>query len=88
MATETQQRTTPPPGGRAVVYTHPECGYCDRLKDDLRAKKVPFEEIDVSKHPEKWADVKKLAGEKITPVMVTAQGEVQVGYRGFGCNFD
>ena len=88
MTSNTPQRQPPPPGGKAVVYTHPECGYCGLLKDELRAQGTPFEEIDVSKRPEFWAEVQRLAGEKMAPVMVKADGEVQLGYRGFGCNFD
>ncbi len=82
--------TEPPPtGGKAVIYTHPTCGYCDLLKDDVKAKGIDFDEIDVSKQPEYWAEVERLSGgDRITPVMVTAQGEVEIGYKGIGCNYN
>lgn len=73
----------------AVVYTHPTCGYCDLLKDDLRKDSVVYEEVDVSKQPEMWAEVERLSGgDKITPVMVTADGTVEVGYKGIGCVYN
>lgn len=73
----------------AVVYTHRTCGYCDLLKDDLRKDSVAYEEVDVSKQPEMWAEVERLSGgDKITPVMVTADGTVEVGYKGIGCVYN
>ncbi|MBT4943437.1 MAG: hypothetical protein HON31_05460, partial [Chloroflexi bacterium] len=52
-------------------------------KDD-----IAYREIDVSKEPEKWVEVERLSGgDKITPVMVTASGEVEIGYKGIGCNY-
>ena len=72
----------------AIVYTHPTCGYCDLLKDDLRANSVAYEEVDVSKQPDMWAEVERLSGgDRITPVMVTADGDVEIGYKGIGCNY-
>ena len=82
--------TEPPAAdGVAIVYTHPTCGYCDLLKEDLIKEGVPFREIDVSKEPDKWAEVERLSGgDKITPVMVKASGEVEIGYKGIGCNYN
>jgi hypothetical protein len=38
--------------------------------------------------PEAWSEVERLTGgDKITPVTVMADGEVQVGYKGIGCNY-
>lgn len=72
----------------AIVYTHPTCGYCDLLKDDLRANRVAYEEVDVSKQPDKWDEVERLSGgDRITPVMVTVDGDVEIGYKGIGCNY-
>ncbi len=73
----------------AIVYTHPTCGYCDLLKSDLRSNGVSYEEVDVSKHPEMWGEVERLSGgDRITPVLVTAEGEVEIGYKGIGCNYN
>ena len=74
---------------KAIVYTHPTCGYCDLLKDDLRANGTQYDEVDVSKQPDTWQEVERLSGgDKITPVMVTADGDVEIGYKGIGCNYN
>ena len=58
------------------------------MKEDLVSDNIEFREIDVSKEPEKWSEVERLSGgDKITPVMVTASGEVEIGYKGIGCNY-
>ena len=82
-------KTEPPTAdGLAIVYTHPTCGYCDLLKEDLTKDNIAYREIDVSKQPEKWTEVERLSGgDKITPVMVTAKGQVEIGYKGIGCNY-
>lgn len=78
-----------PASGKAIVYTHPECGYCSLLKEDLDKKGVEYDEIDVSKQPDYWVEIERLSGgDRITPVTVTADGEVQIGYNGIGCNFN
>lgn len=81
--------TKEPTRDMAIVYTHPTCGYCDLLKDDLRTNGVQYEEVDVSKQPDMWAEVERLSGgDKVTPVMVTAGGDVEIGYKGIGCNYN
>ncbi len=77
-----------PARAKTLVYTHPTCGYCDLLKDDLKSQGVIFEEIDVSRHPDQWREVERLSGgDRITPVMVAADGSVEIGYKGIGCNY-
>ena len=73
----------------ALVFTHPTCGYCDLLKDDLKQHGTQYEEIDVSKRPDQWTEVERLSGgDRITPVMITADGDVEIGYKGIGCNYN
>ena len=82
-------RKREPKRDKAVVYTHPTCGYCDLLKEDLQTKGVVYEEVNVSLKPEYWAEVERLTGgDRITPVMVTADGDIEVGYNGIGCNYN
>ena len=71
-----------------IIYSPPTCGYCDLLKEDLVDKEIEFNEIDVSKNPEKWSDVENLSGgDRITPLLVKPDGTVEVGYKGIGCNY-
>jgi len=64
-----------------VVYSHPDCNYSDALKDELNELGITFEEIDLSREPDKWAIVEELSGgERITPVMVTGD-VVEVGFQ-------
>ena len=80
--------TKEPTRAKALVYTHPTCGYCDMLKSDLANQGLEFDEIDVSKQPDMWGEVERLSGgDRITPVLVTADGEVEIGYKGIGCNY-
>ena len=73
---------------KAVMYTHPECGYCSLLKEELARDGVDYDEIDVSKQPDKWAEVQKLTGgDKITPVTLMPDGTVRIGFKGIGCAF-
>ncbi|MBC62968.1 MAG: NrdH-redoxin [Chloroflexi bacterium] len=71
-----------------IIYTHPTCGYCDLLKEDLQSQNQSFEELDVSLNPELWKEVEKLSGgDRITPVLVRTDGTVEIGYKGIGCNY-
>ena len=69
---------------KLVVYSHPECGYSDALKEELDAAGTAYEEIDLKLHPAEWAKLEGLTGgERITPV--TVEGElVTVGFHGVG----
>ena len=67
-----------------TLYTHPECGYSDALKEELDEAGTAYDEIDLSVRPEAWADLKKLTGgERITPVLVEGDA-VSVGFHGVG----
>lgn len=73
---------------RAVVYTHPQCGYCTLLKEDLEEQGIKYEEIDVSRDPSKWSEVEHLTGgDRISPVTLYPDGRVEIGYNGIGCNY-
>ena len=83
----TRARHTPQERNLAAnvtLYTHPECGYSDALKEELDEAGTAYDEIDLSRRPEAWADLEKLTdGERITPVMVE-DGVVSVGFHGVG----
>lgn len=67
-----------------IIYTHPECDYSGSLKKELDSLGAGYDEIDLSLHPEAWAELEKLTGgERITPVSV--EGElVTIGFHGVG----
>ena len=62
-----------------TIYTKSWCPYCHAAKDLLAKKKVPFEEIDVSKG-EAQAAMAKRAGRSTVPQIFI--GEKHVG----GCD--
>ena len=67
-----------------LMYTHPDCSYSDALKAEFDSEGRAYDEIDLSRRPEAWADLEKLTGgERITPVTVES-GEVSVGFHGVG----
>ncbi len=67
-----------------VLYTHPDCGYSTKARDELAQNEIEFTEIDLSMKPEAWAEVERLTGgERITPV--TVEGDlVTIGFNGMG----
>ena len=69
---------------KVILYTHPDCAYSSALKEEMDEAGAVYDEIDLSIHPEAWADLEKLTdGERITPVLV--EGEtVSVGFHGVG----
>jgi len=67
-----------------TLYTHPECGYSDALKEELDEAGTAYQEIDLAVRPEAWAELEKLTGgERITPVLVEGEA-VSVGFHGVG----
>jgi glutaredoxin 3 len=46
---------------RVVIYTTSYCPYCTGAKALLRSKNVEFEEIDVTDHPAKRAEMEQLS---------------------------
>ena len=67
-----------------LMYTHPDCSYSNALKAEFDSEGRAYDEIDLSRRPEAWADLEKLTGgERITPVTVES-GEVSVGFHGVG----
>ena len=72
---------------KSIIYTHPECGYCPMVVEDLVKAGAEYEEIDLSRNPEAWAEVEKISGGRTVPVLVSPDGSIEVGYHGIGCAF-
>jgi glutaredoxin len=71
---------------KVVVYTTHGCGYTDMLTEQLGKEGVAWEEVNLSLNPSRWEEVLPLTdGERITPVMIGTDGEVTIGFNGFGC---
>jgi glutaredoxin 3 len=52
---------------KIVVYTTQVCPYCVRAKALLRAKRVEFEEIDVSREPRLQEEARQRSGRRTVP---------------------
>ena len=52
---------------RVVIYTTSWCPYCSGAKNLLRAKKIEFEEIDVTRDPERRAEMERLSARRTVP---------------------
>ena len=59
-----------------TVYTMPNCGPCMSTKHALRAKGIPFTEVDLSTDPAAQARVAEW-GYRKAPIVETPQGHWQ-----------
>lgn len=52
---------------KVVIYTTDWCPYCKGAKQLLQAKKVDFEEIDVTDDPARRAEMERLSQRRTVP---------------------
>ena len=68
---------------KITIYTTPACPYCQQAMDYFRDKKLPFEEIDVSRDQKKAEEMVKLCmpkgGHMGVPV-IKIDDEIIVGF--------
>ncbi|MCJ7547197.1 MAG: C-GCAxxG-C-C family protein [Deltaproteobacteria bacterium] len=77
-----ERREIPSDTKKVIIYTKPDCRFCDEAKSDLAERGVPFAEISIEDNPEAEKEWMRLAGaNKIVPVIVS-DGEVKVGFGG------
>lgn len=62
-----------------VVYTTPSCPWCEMTKRYLRARGIPFTEIDVSSDYNAAMEMIRKSGQTGVPV-VEIDGEIVVGF--------
>jgi glutaredoxin len=63
---------------KIILYTTPGCRLCDRVRQLLRARNAPFEEVDVRQDPVAFHQLTVLAGGPFVPT-IEVDGEVLVG---------
>ena len=66
-----------------VIYTKPGCPYCTAARNDLIARGVHYEDVDVTSAPggmEKLAEL--TLGSMVVPVIVDEDGTVQISADG------
>ena len=61
----------------ALVYTISACPYCLAAKKLLERKGVPFEEVNLDEHPERWEECERKSGLATVPQIFF--GERHVG---------
>lgn len=69
-----------------VVYSTPTCPYCDQIKDYLKEKEVSYQEIDLSKNPEKGEELVKKTGQMGVPVTIVSDKNGEEVIIGFDIN--
>lgn len=68
----------------AIIYTKTGCPYCAAAKEDYAARGVEFDEVNLSVEPQRIAEMVKLTGQRIVPVIVDGDGSVTQGWQGGG----
>jgi glutaredoxin 3 len=61
------------------IYTTPTCGFCRQAKAYLKQRGMPFVEFDVSRDPQKAAEMVQVSGQQGVPVILI-DGQVVVGF--------
>lgn len=70
---------------KVIVYSTIGCGYTDIVKDELQKAGKPYEEVNLSLHPDRWGEIlPHTDGIRLTPVVIEGD-EVTVGVNGIGC---
>ncbi|MCL3859856.1 mycoredoxin [Actinotalea sp. K2] len=67
--------TTLPPAGTVTMYSTTWCGYCSRLKSQMRSAGVAFAEINIEQDPAAAAYVEHVnGGNQTVPTLVFPDG--------------
>ena len=69
---------------KPLLYTHPTCSYSDALKEELDALETEYDEIDLSLHPEEWANLEFEATDAATDAK---WGRHWIGINGWVCKW-
>ncbi len=64
-----------PERGSITMFTTVWCGYCARLKSQLRREGIPFTEVDLDAHPEHADFVEEVnGGNRTVPTVLFPDG--------------
>lgn len=67
-----------------TIYTTNTCSYCPMVKQYLRKKGLPYDEVNLEENPDQQAKVFEISGALTVPVTIVTQQddsqEVVVGY--------
>ncbi len=61
------------------IYSTPTCVFCKQTKEFLKEKKIPFEDIDVSKNRKAVEELVKKSGQLGVPV-IDIDGKIIIGF--------
>jgi glutaredoxin-like YruB-family protein len=64
---------------RVIIFTTPTCTYCRKTKKYLRARGVPFRDVDVSRDRAAARDMVRRSGQQGVPVLDIG-GKIVVGF--------
>jgi glutaredoxin len=66
-----------------IIYTKPGCPYCAAAKQDMEARGISYDEIDVYTTPGARDQLAELTGGmNVVPVVIEEDGEVRVAAGG------
>ena len=62
-----------------LMYSSPTCGYCGRIKKELKEKGIQYEERDYKEYAEDWELVKSVTRSAVFPTFVIGQDYIVPG---------
>ena len=65
------------------IFTKPGCPYCAAAMADMKARGVPFQEIDAKGDLDARAEMVRMSGGLRVPTIVHPDGTVNVGFDGY-----
>lgn len=66
---------------KVVIYTRPDCPYCQAAKEDFKKRGIDYTELDVLYNQENRKQMVKLTGKKEVPVIVQGH-QFTIGFGG------
>lgn len=59
-----------------TLYVKNGCPWCDMAEEWLRANGKQYQRIDVISSRDAYAEMRRISGQSLAPVLVTAEGRV------------